>query len=230
MVQYKHSEEEIIKLGKKLVKELDLEYSTNTLARWLAHYLAELIESIDKAGTEQEKKSLKKECCEVILKVWSRKDNLPIRKPLDDLKPVIEILQVLKENKEVSILPSWIEYNSFPRESEWAYFVDIVKNNSEKIFSKVVQCNLHKDLLSKDKEWLKENKSFLSRDEINFLELIDVMSENDFNTGVVDLNNFEMSDDNTQRIEFMFNELESLIDEQKNELLKIKNNYLKKKK
>ncbi len=89
--------------------------------------------------------------------------------------------------------------------------------------------NLHKDLLSKDKEWLKENKSFLSRDEINFLELIDVMSNNDFNTGLIDLNNFEMTDDNSQRIKFMFDELENLIDEQKKELLKIKKNYLKKK-
>jgi hypothetical protein len=105
----------------------------------------------------------------------------------------------------------------------------LVKNNSEKIFNKVVQMNLHKDLLSKDKEWLKENKSFLSRDEINFLELIDVMSNNDFNTGLIDLNNFEMTDDNSQRIKFMFDELENLIDEQKKELLKIKKNYLKKK-
>ena len=97
------------------------------------------------------------------------------------------------------------------------------------IFSKVVQMNLHKDILSKDKEWLKENKSFLSRDEINFLELIDVMNNNDFSKGVIDLNDFEMSDDNSKRIKFMFDELENLIDEQKKELLKIKKNYLKNK-
>lgn len=166
---------------------------------------------------------MQQECCDIILKIWSQKENLPITKPLDNLKPVIEILQVLKEEKEVSILPRWLEYNSLPRESEWASFVDLVKNNSEQIFSKVVQMNLHKDILSKDKEWIKENKSFLNRDEISFLELIDVMSNNDFNTGVIDLNNFEMSDDNSERKKFMFGELENLIDEQKkNNLLKIR--------
>ncbi|MDQ0593489.1 hypothetical protein B0A69_03195 [Chryseobacterium shigense] len=229
MAQLKHSEEEIIKLGEKLVRELDLEYSTNTLARWMSHYLAELMGNIDNIKSEEEKTILQQECCDIILKVWSQKENLPITKPLDNLKPIIEILEVLKEQKEVSILPRWLEYNSLPRNNEWASLVDLVKNNSEQIFSKVVQMNLHKDILSKDKEWLKENKSFLSRDEINFLELIDVMNNNDFSKGVIDLNDFEMSDDNSKRIKFMFDELENLIDEQKKELLKIKKNYLKNK-
>lgn len=226
MAQLKHSEEEIIKLGNKLVKELDLEYSTNTLARWMSHYLAELIHNINNTESKDEKKLLQQECCDIILKIWSQKENLPITKPLDNLKPIIEILNVLKEEKEVSILPRWLEYNTLPRNNDWASFVDLVKNNSEKIFNKVVQMNLHKDLLNKGKDWLVENKSFLSNDEINFLELVDVMNKYNFNTGVIDLNNFEISNDNEVRINFMFDELENLIDEQKTKLLNLKNKYL----
>ena len=151
MAQLKHSEEEIIKLGEKLVRELDLEYSTNTLARWMSHYLAELMGNIDNIKSEEEKTILQQECCDIILKVWSQKENLPITKPLDNLKPIIEILEVLKEQKEVSILPRWLEYNSLPRNNEWASLVDLVKNNSEQIFSKVVQMNLHKDIFVTDK-------------------------------------------------------------------------------
>lgn len=231
MEQSKHSEEEIIKLGKKLVKELDLEYSVNTLARWMSHYLAELIENIDKAESNKEKKLLQQECCDVILKVWSQKENLPIRMPLDDLKPVIEILQVLKEEKESGILPRWLGRRwKLPHNNQWASFADLVKNNSEEIFDKVVQMNLHKDILCKDEKWMKDNKEFLSKEEISFLELIDVLSKNDLKSSVVDFNNFELSDDNSQRVKFMFDELENLIDEQKNELLKIKESYLKKQK
>lgn len=231
MEQSKHSEEEIIKLGKKLVKELDLEYSVNTLARWMSHYLAELIENIDKAESNKEKKLLQQECCDVILKVWSQKENLPTRMPLDDLKPVIEILQVLKEEKESGILPRWLGRRwKLPHKNQWASFADLVKNNSEEIFDKVVQMNLHKDILCKDEKWMKDNKEFLSKEEISFLELIDVLSKNDLKSGVVDFNNFELSDDNSQRVKFMFDELENLIDEQKNELLKIKESYLKKQK
>lgn len=228
MEQSKHSEEAIIKLGEKLVKELDLEYSVNTLARWMSHYLAELIHNIDKAETSQEKKLLQEECCDVILKIWSQKENLPIKKPLDDLKPVIEILQVITGKREDNILPRWLgKYNKLPRENQWASFADLVKNNSEEIFDKIIQMNLHKDILSKDKEWMKQNKEFLKEDQIHFLELIDVFTDNDLNSGSVDLNNSELSDDNTKRIEFMFNELEKLLDEQKKELLKIKKSYKK---
>lgn len=228
MAQLKHSEEEILKLGEKLVKEFGLEYSTNTLARWMSHYLSEIMQNIGIAEFKEEKKVLQQECCNIILKIWSQKENLPIKKPLDNLKPLIEILHVLKEEKEVRIFPRWLEYNSLPRNNEWASFVDLVKNNSEKIFNKVVQMNFNKDLLNKDKDWLLENKSFLSDDEINFLELVDVMNKYNFNSGVIDLNNFEMTNDNEERINFMFDELENLIDEQKKYLLKIKTKFIRK--
>ncbi len=103
------------------------------------------------------------------------------------------------------------------------FFCGLSKNNSEEVFDKIIQMNLYKYLLSKDKEWLKENKKFLSGDAINFLE---VMSDK-FPNGVLDLNNFELSDDNIKIIEFMFDELENLINEQKNELMKIKQSYIK---
>mgnify|MGYP006402100443 FL=1 len=111
MEQSKHSEEEIIKLGEKIVKELDLEYSVNTLARWMSHYIAELIQNIEDADSESEKKVLKKECCDLILHIWSQKNILPIRKPLDALKPLVEILEVLNEKKKINVVPRWLEYN-----------------------------------------------------------------------------------------------------------------------
>ncbi|WP_067150177.1 hypothetical protein [Pseudotamlana agarivorans] len=226
MEQSKHSEEEILKLGEKIVKELDLEYSLNTLARWMSHYIAELIQEVEKTKSKEEKKLLQTECCDIILKIWAQKENVPIRKPLDDLKPVIEILQIINEEKELRILPRWLEYNPLQRENEWATFVDIVKNNSEKIFSKVVQMNLHKDILGKDKEWMKENKTFLNKEQVNFLELIDVMDKTRTKNDVIDFNNFEVSDDNLQRVEFIFDELESLINKQKEELLKVKSRLI----
>ncbi|KFC33382.1 hypothetical protein EGI15_02700 [Chryseobacterium cucumeris] len=228
MEQSKHSEESIIKLGEKLIKELNLEYSSNTLARWMSHYIAELISGINAAESESEKKQLMTECCDVILKLWSNRDDLPIKQPLEDLKPVLEILKILQEDKEPIIIPRWLEYNAMPRDNEWTQFVDLVKNNSEKIFSKVVQINLHKDILLKDQEWMKENKEFLTREQISFLEMLEVFSDFDKNMGVVDLNNFKMSDDNISRVDHMFKDLEDLLEAQKNELARIKENFYKK--
>jgi hypothetical protein len=67
------------------------------------------------------------ECCDVILKLWSNRDDLPIKQPLEDLKPVLEILKILQEDKEPIIIPRWLEYNAMPRDNEWTQFVDLVK-------------------------------------------------------------------------------------------------------
>jgi hypothetical protein len=91
-----------------------------------------------------------------------------------------------------------------------------------------VQINLHKDILLKDQEWMKENKEFLTREQISFLEMLEVFSDFDKNMGVVDLNNFKMSDDNISRVDHMFKDLEDLLEEQKNELARIKENFYKK--
>ncbi|AZB32403.1 hypothetical protein [Chryseobacterium bernardetii] len=75
---------------------------------------------------------------------------------------------------------------------------------------------------------MKENKEFLTREQISFLEMLEVFSDFDKNMGVVDLNNFKMSDDNISRVDHMFKDLEDLLEEQKNELARIKENFYKK--
>jgi hypothetical protein len=228
MEQSKHSEENILKLGKKLVKELDLEYSVNTLARWLSHYLAELICNAENEENKQDKKMLQKECCEIILKIWSQKEILPITKPLASLEPLIEILNTLSGEKEEGILPRWIQHRISPRSSPWATFADMVKSNSEKILSQVLQMNIHEELLAKDKEWMNENLELLTEDQIRFLEFIDILSSHNFTRGAVDLKDFKITDDNEKRIDYMFGEMEKLLDEQKAELSNIRQSFLKK--
>ena len=43
MEKLKHSEDAILKLGKKIIKELQLEHTGNTLVRWMIHYISELM-------------------------------------------------------------------------------------------------------------------------------------------------------------------------------------------
>lgn len=226
MEQLKPSEEKIIALGKKLIKELNLVNSTDTISRWMANYLAELIENINCTNNKEDNLILKKECCDLIIKIWERRDILPIEKPFDDLKSIAEIVEVLKEEKDVRVLPRWIEYNPLPRESEWAAFVDLVKNNSEKIFDRVFQINLHKSILLKDQEWMIENKEFLSKDEVYFLEQIQILKDLNNRTGVIDLNDFGLKNNNKEKVSLVFKDLEKLIDEQKKSLAKIKKEYL----
>ncbi|UBZ13269.1 hypothetical protein LDL77_15470 [Flagellimonas marinaquae] len=67
MEKLKHSEDAILKLGKKIIKELQLEHTGNTLVRWMIHYISELMENADKAPSGKKKEQLRKECCQAIL-------------------------------------------------------------------------------------------------------------------------------------------------------------------
>lgn len=225
MAQSKQSEEEIIKLGKRLIQELKLEYTVDTLARWMVHYLAELIQNVEKCKSKEEKKKLQKECCDIILKIWSKKEDLPIRQPLENLKPIIELLKVFKKD-ELSYLPNWLEYRHLPRNNEWAAFIDLVKNNTEKLFLTVVNTNLNKELLAKTSDWFIENKDFLSVEEKDFLQHLEMLTWSNDNSGVYDFNNYEpkiekLSADEKNKL--IFDEMEELIEQQKQELERLKN-------
>ena len=75
---------------------------------------------------------------------------------------------------------------------------------------------------------MKNNKAFLNKEEIRFFQIIDVLNKTKIENGVLDWNNYEMSDDNKERVENIFFELESLIEEQRKQLLKIKSNFFTK--
>ena len=215
----KHSEEAILKLGKKIIKELQLEYTGNTLVRWMIHYISELMEKADKAPEGTEKEQLRKECCETILELWHNREFLPMKKPLQNVSPILEILEVFKE-RDFLISPRWLEYRALPRDNKWAGFVDLVKNNSEKIFNQCMDVNFNEQILFQENEWYDEHGEFLSKEEKEIISHLDMMIQMK-KTSSVDTNAIEKSS-KTEKFEYVFNELESLIDEQKNELMNLK--------
>ena len=230
MGKSKQSEEEILKLGKKLISELELDDSVNTLARWMAHYLAELISSIEACEFEADKNKLQKECCGLILELWQNKDKLPIQKPLENTYEFLEILRVLKkENKSILMMPRWLEYRSIPREGPWSNFVEKVKNNSEEIFQLAIEVNLHAKLLLKDNEWIKNHKEFLKEDEIELIEHLNSLAKIDFSSGVIDLNvEASKKELNSEvRLSVVFEEIEKLIEDQRKSLSDLKKAILK---
>ncbi|WP_420573637.1 hypothetical protein [Kordia sp.] len=231
MAQSEHSAEEIIKLGEKLISELHLDYTTDTLSRWMAHYLSELIVKIESCESEEAKVKLQEECCNLILKIWEKKDRLPIQKPLEGAKEFLKILRLIKkeENNTVSIIPRWIKYRSISGDSPWSNFVEKVKNNSEKIFYHSMEANLHKELLLKDNEWLENHEEFLSDEEKELIRHLNSMAKIDFSSGVVDMNDYPKKNvSREERLNYIFDEIEKLIEEEKTQFQKLKDQIFNK--
>ena len=85
-----------MRLGALIVRELEIEKSNDTLGRWMAHHLAELI--ADAEGAEGEAGiEIRDRIVDLILRVWSHRKSFPRRKyPLSDLEDLASLLWRLR--------------------------------------------------------------------------------------------------------------------------------------
>ena len=87
---------EVLSLGARIVRELELDQSTNTLSRWMAHHLAETIKSAEVAD-EASRERLEEKAVQLILELWSHRGHLPGKVyPLAQLEDIIAILKHLQ--------------------------------------------------------------------------------------------------------------------------------------
>lgn len=95
---------EVLKLGSRIVRELRLGH-TDTLGRWMAHHLAEVLQDVDSAG-DDERELAHNRAVDLILKLWSHKRSLPgAAYPLNNLERAISVLARL--SPDTSLL-QWI--------------------------------------------------------------------------------------------------------------------------
>ncbi|WP_181952679.1 AVAST type 3 anti-phage proein Avs3b [Yersinia canariae] len=86
----------IIKLGKKLVEELALNDSVDTLGRWMAHHIAELIYDAENSADDTVRVVKQAEIRDSIWKFWANRYELPIgNKPFEELEPILRALKSL---------------------------------------------------------------------------------------------------------------------------------------
>ena len=84
---------EVLELGSRLVEQLDS--GDDLLASWMAHYIAELIDNVEKA-TAETKAAAQDACAKAILEVWRHRSSLPKElRPFLKLEPILRTLASL---------------------------------------------------------------------------------------------------------------------------------------
>lgn len=84
-----------IELGKRLVQELGIEDSNDTLSRWMAHYIAEKIEEARSAEGDTKRAAIR-ECFKAILELWEHRSVFPTgRRPFGDFESLFDTLSSL---------------------------------------------------------------------------------------------------------------------------------------
>ncbi|HHK1505837.1 hypothetical protein I5K44_26365 [Pseudomonas aeruginosa] len=85
----------ILALGEKLVAELKLVESTDTLARWMAHYVAELMLSAEHAPLHKRNEA-QHACARAILDLWAQAQAFPAKRTaFESIDRVIETIDSL---------------------------------------------------------------------------------------------------------------------------------------
>ena len=85
----------VLALGKRLVQELNLVGSVDTLGRWMAHYISELIVEAEVADGEK-KKEIQAKCQKEILNLWKHIEVFPGEaRPFRDMEPIVATIRAL---------------------------------------------------------------------------------------------------------------------------------------
>lgn len=93
--------DDIIALGELLVEELQLDQSVDTLGRWMAHHIAEVMQDVEKS-TGRQRAEAEDRCREAILSLWKHINDFPGgHRPLADIEPLFATIKALNpDNRE----------------------------------------------------------------------------------------------------------------------------------
>lgn len=148
----------VLALGRKIVEQLNLATSVNTLGRWMSHYIAELICKCESVETEH-KADVQKECFDTILALWKHRSELPNgTRPFEDLEPITRAIEsVDPEGKPRYFRPA--RPSDFPVDDEseakkWLELADALDYSAKLLISDCLAQAAH-EIRDKDKEWVK---------------------------------------------------------------------------
>jgi hypothetical protein len=180
-------------LGKKIVDELELTDSVDTLGRWMAHYIAELIERSE-AALEEERESLKCECADTILRLWEHRNIVPLRSPLSTVAEKLELLTAEQPRC----------YLGRERQiDDWSRLIHDLQDLHQRELRICMQGWILGLDLKQDSEYLNDHPDALSEDEhrtIRYLvELQDSVSCNGANLDGESVPDFENRDDSGRK-------------------------------
>jgi hypothetical protein len=158
---------EVVSLGKRLVEELGLADDVDTLGRWMAHYVAELIEKAETASGAEERSQAQRECMEVVLRLWDHRSSLPEgARPLASLRPALDVLNELRADR--------LELASNSNEgSPWSHFMREIVSTGQQCVSIILLAAAAEADLPREKKWLDDHGSMLSEEERGIIEALD---------------------------------------------------------
>ena len=157
------SYKEILDLGKLLVKELNPEHSVDTLGRWMAHHISELI--IEAEKTEGKGRAdVVDRCCEAVLALWQHARFFPRgHRPLENIEPLLTTIRALDpENQGYfyrSEAQSQIKQSTLSKQAKEWLKLSLEIDYSARLLIKICFENAAKDITGESRDLIEGARS-----------------------------------------------------------------------
>jgi hypothetical protein len=176
--------QEIISLGKTIIQDFTTDESRDRTLQWMAHYLAELITKAEQETSKSQKAKLKKECTEMILKIWEKRANFPRQtRPLAGLSEVLPIIKALEKQRSTL---AWEDYISERNDKPLVKFIRSVWQSMQELIRVSLVATITSEIIIREKDWL-THLNHLSEEERTLIEYLDhtLLQKNQF-TYIID--------------------------------------------
>lgn len=159
MTEHSARSRAVVALGKKLVAELELGDSVDTLGRWMAHFLAELIQEAEVA-TGDDRLAKQAQLRDSILALWAHRFELPCgTRPFGEFEPILRALESLDPESETSryFSPSRAPSSESSESEETRQWIELARDldYASKILIDHCLISAAGSALDKSQEWVK---------------------------------------------------------------------------
>ncbi|HHN5536063.1 AVAST type 3 anti-phage protein Avs3b [Klebsiella pneumoniae] len=166
----------IIELGKKLVDELELNDSVDTLSRWMAHHISELIYDAEHCTDDIVRTTKQAEIRDSIWSFWSNRYELPIgTRPFQELEPILRTLKGLDpENEQPRFFSPYRDLINVEKEtSEVQKWLTAAKDidSAAKILIDYCLSLAAENAIDKSQEWVKLAQKAGLDEDVDLLEI-----------------------------------------------------------
>ncbi|KHS82122.1 hypothetical protein RC81_00545 [Pectobacterium brasiliense] len=164
-----------MQLGKKLVEELELNNSVDTLGRWMAHHIAELIYDAENTKNETMRIAKQLEIRDSVWAFWAKRYELSFgNKPFKELEPILRALESLDpENQQPRYFFPNLGLTNREKEStetqKWLKVAEYI-DSSSKILIDYCLSLAAENSIDKSQEWVELAQKAGLDDDIDLIE------------------------------------------------------------
>lgn len=160
--------DEIINLGKMIIKENDVE-EYDMLNKWMINYIAEKMTVYEIAKTTEEKTLAGEKCRDAILTFWNSRHNNMAFNPFGDFKELYSAIRRLISNNETTYFDGFFDDYDIEH-VELAREIKIIKRCTNKLIKDILFKYVDELMDEKLLEWIGVGKDIEGSEDVGIID------------------------------------------------------------